>query len=489
MALAARTSSSRGVAFPCARVTKHIPHPAWPLLQSSRPLAERAARAWKGDSDENGGGGGNGNGATTSGAFPLAQLATVAAALALGATAVATQPEDLLLDLQPGQQQQQQSQQQQEQQAAMLKQWRGQRTGGAAQFSSSSSSSSSSSRSVPSTLMIATVDGQPFALDADLVPGGAEALRRSAAAAKAAAEEDSERAAAAAAAASSPSSASAVLAASPAISSGAGVGASEGGGSIGGSMQQQSPPQQQQQQQQRSRLSLLQRRAARVAAQFSPGDALAAAMWSVAYWYVSPTQLLLIFLGRIEPERSSDWLQRRVGLPGTLAVCGLGGLTTAVVASAALGGSATWGVAGGLGAAAAAAFIEIGRPKQLNEREVTRLLARRAAFGAWADARLSPAGNARCHEREILAAFRRDAASRRAARRAAKLQQQQQNEAATDSEEEEDDDDAAWDEQTVRELVRAWAPPGAERSRSGYWRGVGLLSAAAAAAAGGEGSR
>ena len=38
------------------------------------------------------------------------------------------------------------------------------------------------------------------------------------------------------------------------------------------------------------------------------GDAAAALMWSTSLWFVSPLQLLLLFLGKIETERPSDWL-------------------------------------------------------------------------------------------------------------------------------------------------------------------------------------
>ena len=43
------------------------------------------------------------------------------------------------------------------------------------------------------------------------------------------------------------------------------------------------------------------------------GDAAGAALWSAAYWFCSPLQLLLLFLGRIETERPSDWLARGIG--------------------------------------------------------------------------------------------------------------------------------------------------------------------------------
>ena len=45
----------------------------------------------------------------------------------------------------------------------------------------------------------------------------------------------------------------------------------------------------------------------------SPGDAAAAALWAAALWFASPLQLLLLFLGRIDTERPSDWALRRLG--------------------------------------------------------------------------------------------------------------------------------------------------------------------------------
>ena len=44
------------------------------------------------------------------------------------------------------------------------------------------------------------------------------------------------------------------------------------------------------------------------------GDWAAAALWSVALWFCSPLQLLLLFLGRIDTERPSDWALRQIGL-------------------------------------------------------------------------------------------------------------------------------------------------------------------------------
>ena len=38
------------------------------------------------------------------------------------------------------------------------------------------------------------------------------------------------------------------------------------------------------------------------------GDVLGGVLWSIALYFSSPWQLLLIFLGKVETERPSDWL-------------------------------------------------------------------------------------------------------------------------------------------------------------------------------------
>lgn len=43
------------------------------------------------------------------------------------------------------------------------------------------------------------------------------------------------------------------------------------------------------------------------------GDLAGALLWSAAMWYASPLQLLLVFLGKIETERPSDWLMYNIG--------------------------------------------------------------------------------------------------------------------------------------------------------------------------------
>jgi hypothetical protein len=44
------------------------------------------------------------------------------------------------------------------------------------------------------------------------------------------------------------------------------------------------------------------------------GDLAGAVLWSVALYFCSPLQLLLLFLGKIETERPSDWLLRQLGV-------------------------------------------------------------------------------------------------------------------------------------------------------------------------------
>lgn len=47
-------------------------------------------------------------------------------------------------------------------------------------------------------------------------------------------------------------------------------------------------------------------------APFSLGDTAAVLLWSASLWFVSPWQLLLLFLGKVETERPSDWLLSRL---------------------------------------------------------------------------------------------------------------------------------------------------------------------------------
>eukprot|EP00884_Botryococcus_braunii_P016628 jgi/Botrbrau1/3649/Bobra.0204s0039.1 len=112
------------------------------------------------------------------------------------------------------------------------------------------------------------------------------------------------------------------------------------------------------------------------------GDVAGAFLWAVALYYCSPLQLLLLFLGKIDTERPSDWLLRQLGLLFKLPVEDLGyqapaGLKLATAVLFLFGGGLTawafeaglgdptWAVSTGLGACMAAAIYEVGRPARL----------------------------------------------------------------------------------------------------------------------------
>ena len=42
------------------------------------------------------------------------------------------------------------------------------------------------------------------------------------------------------------------------------------------------------------------------------GETLAAVLWSISLYFCSPWQTLLIFLGRVDTERPSDWLMAQL---------------------------------------------------------------------------------------------------------------------------------------------------------------------------------
>jgi hypothetical protein len=46
---------------------------------------------------------------------------------------------------------------------------------------------------------------------------------------------------------------------------------------------------------------------------FTGGDVAGAALWTLALWFASPVQVLLLFLGFFEKERPSDWLMNLMG--------------------------------------------------------------------------------------------------------------------------------------------------------------------------------
>lgn len=48
------------------------------------------------------------------------------------------------------------------------------------------------------------------------------------------------------------------------------------------------------------------------ASDIGAGDVFGAMLWSLSLYYCSPVQLLLLFLGKIETERPSDWILYQV---------------------------------------------------------------------------------------------------------------------------------------------------------------------------------
>lgn len=130
----------------------------------------------------------------------------------------------------------------------------------------------------------------------------------------------------------------------------------------------------------------------------SAGSIAASALWSTSLWFVSPLQLLLLFLGKIETERPSDWFMNIVaranGLPTEdlayehpawvrgVAVAAIiaSGCSIALVLDTGLG-DATWGVSSGIATCMAAGVYELGRPQRLSADEAVKLEEQWQVFG------------------------------------------------------------------------------------------------------------
>ncbi len=140
-----------------------------------------------------------------------------------------------------------------------------------------------------------------------------------------------------------------------------------------------------------------------------------------------------------------------------------GGVAVAAALSSALGGEATWAVSTGLGAVLAAGVYEVGRPQRLSAAQAVALDAQWTAFRSFADARLARRG--RCHVSEVEAAYRRHSPAYRAA--AAARGAGGAVNAAGDAD--------------LRNFIANWHP-GAERSSSGFYKGLSVLPDGGAAA-------
>jgi hypothetical protein len=129
------------------------------------------------------------------------------------------------------------------------------------------------------------------------------------------------------------------------------------------------------------------------------GGLCAAGLWSLSLWFVSPLQLLLLFLGKIETERPSDWLMNGFGRLAGFPITDLGyehplairGFAVAATIAAGFGvafalneglGDATWGVSSGIATCMAAGVYELGRPTRLSAQQAVQLEEQWQVFGA-----------------------------------------------------------------------------------------------------------
>ncbi|KAL4513257.1 hypothetical protein Ndes2437A_g09169 [Nannochloris sp. 'desiccata'] len=180
------------------------------------------------------------------------------------------------------------------------------------------------------------------------------------------------------------------------------------------------------------------------------GDLLGALFWSISLYFASPWQLLLLFLGKVETDRPSDWILRRMGEAARL---NLAASPLRRFLDASLG-DGTWAVSSGIGSLFGAGLYEVGRPERLSVDEAKILESQWQDFKGFADDALIMKG--RCHESEIFKAFR------------ARFGRYRTQEALNDI--------------RLRDMVRNWHR-GAERSRSGWYKNVSLRSSQPAARA------
>ena len=192
----------------------------------------------------------------------------------------------------------------------------------------------------------------------------------------------------------------------------------------------------------------------------SPGNVAAAAIWSFGLFFKSPLQILLVFLGRTDTERPSDWLLRKssgeaeetrtweeasapqkAALIAFFTACGCG-----VVSGfdALFAGEETWALSAGLGFTMLAFVAELGSPRRYSRAELDVLEAQYDDFVAFADEALERRG--RCHGSEVERAFRR---------RFGKYTE------------------AVLSDRDLRTMILNWHP-NAERTSSGYYKNLSV---------------
>ncbi|EFJ42408.1 hypothetical protein VOLCADRAFT_97483 [Volvox carteri f. nagariensis] len=195
---------------------------------------------------------------------------------------------------------------------------------------------------------------------------------------------------------------------------------------------------------------------------FGPADVVAGTLWGLSLFFASPLQQLLLFLGKIETERPSDWIIMQLargplGLniidvneaPAWLSyiaagICLAAGLAISFSLQAGLGDS-IWALSTGTGACLAAGVYEVGRPRRLSLEEARQLDQQWRDFVTFAESRLVRSG--RCHESDVAAAFRRE------------LPRYRSREALPDA--------------VLRDLIRTWHSD-ADRTPNGYYRNLSL---------------
>lgn len=188
----------------------------------------------------------------------------------------------------------------------------------------------------------------------------------------------------------------------------------------------------------------------------SAASVAGAVIWGLALYFASPVSVIMLFLGRTDSERPSDWLLRKVTGTAQMEDASFGAkvgvaawFLVAGVAASALGdaalGDSTWQISSGLGFLTIAGVSELGRPKRVDEATLAKLTAQYDDFCEFADRRLSRSG--RVHQMEISKAFREAYPQH---------------------------DESVLDESEFRSLVANWAP-GAERSPRGYYKNLSLI--------------
>ena len=172
----------------------------------------------------------------------------------------------------------------------------------------------------------------------------------------------------------------------------------------------------------------------------------------------------MLFLGRFEGDRPSDWLMARLSQAAgldpdaldyepplfaravALAATAASGAAVAGLFEATLG-EATWSVSSGLGLCFLAAVFEAGRPKKLTVGEAKEREDNWQVFLRWADLKLQRRGN--CHFSDISDAFRKYPPH-------GKFR-------TTDG----------LSDEKLKELIANWAPS-ARRTAAGFYKGLSL---------------